>query len=41
MEKDLALDFGSSLDFAAAERFSMAISRCAVLTPDQWQQAEK
>jgi hypothetical protein len=33
----LALDFGSSLDYADATSFMVNISRCNVLTPDQWQ----
>jgi hypothetical protein len=37
MRKDLSLDFGSSLDFAVAERFSLAINRRTVRTPDQWE----
>jgi hypothetical protein len=37
MGKDLTLDFGTSLDFESARRFTVAVSRRAVLTPDQWQ----
>jgi hypothetical protein len=34
--RSMTLDFGTSLDYAQAAKFTVSVSRCPVLTPEEW-----